>query len=593
MNAKHIRARHGWLCVAAAALAAGLMAGCECKGTKAGPVTEPQPATGKATAPKAAPVATSPNELRLPLGEGAGILRLTVKGEPTVPLGETYQYTVVASNESDYVLQDVTLRQTTTRGLETLQAMMDGRELGQIGAGRAVAVEGIAASASGRPARFIQTQAQSRPPSSSARPRLQPTGAASQPQPGPAGPQAADSLSAHQYAWSVGTLQPRESKTIVISGVAQEAGTLRSCLAVDYTPMLCAAVQVVKPQLELERVFLQKGKPVQEFYSCDQIVASYRLTNTGTGTTQAGVITEQLPQGLATATGATSVAIPFEPLAAGKTVTKEVVLEAARHVEYEGRAMAKTEKLETHSGVAPLVAMHPQLEVTIDGPAQSYMGRVQQYDIVVSNVSDDPAVKTTLSIGVPPDRIERFSISTGQPAAPGTPAAQTYDLGRLEPGEARRVTVSFEATTPGPIQVAARLQAYCVAVLEKTAQTTITGIPALRLEVIDRVDPVPVGQTTTYEIQVKNQGSAEALDIQLRAELPENMTFVEGKGPTEVKQEGRTLVFGPVARIPPGGVVSWTVQARGEKPGVAGFRLNLSSPVIRTPVFEIEPTTVF
>jgi hypothetical protein len=67
-------------------------------------------------------------------------------------------------------------------------------------------------------------------------------------------------------------------------------------------------------------------------------VATYRLTNTGTGTTQRGVIIEQLPQGLATAEGATKVEIPFEPRAAGQTVTKKVVLKATQHVEYEGRA---------------------------------------------------------------------------------------------------------------------------------------------------------------------------------------------------------------------------------------------------------------
>jgi uncharacterized repeat protein (TIGR01451 family) len=546
------------------------MAGC--KSTEKKPVSTTT--TAPPTAPTTAPVATSPNVLVLPVGEGAGALRLVAKGEPTVGVGETYQYTVVVSNESNYVLQDVTLRQTTTPGLETYQAMMDGRELGPLTEGRAVAAEGIAAKAGrGRPARFIPAQATPPPPS-------------------PAPPQAADSLSAHQYAWQVGTLQPHESKTIVISGVAQEDGTVRSCLAVDYRPMLCAAVQVVKPALELERVFLQEGKPTRQFYSCDEIVATYRLTNTGTGPTQRGMIVEQLPQGLATAEGTTTVEIPFEPLAAGQTVTKKVVLKAAQHVEYQGRALAKTGKLETHSGVEPLVAMHPRLEVTIDGPAQSYMGRVLQYDIVVRNVSEDPAVKTTLALGVPQERVERFSISTGEAAAPGA-KERTYDLGRLEPGEARRVTVSFEATAPGPIQVAARVQAYCVDVLEKTAQTTITGIPALRLEVIDRVDPVPVGGTTTYEIQVKNQGSADAVDIQVRAELPENMTFVEGKGPSAVQQEGQTLVFGPVARIPPGEVVSWTVQARGEKAGLARFRLSLTSAQIRTPILEIEPTTVY
>ena len=141
MNTKHIRARRAGLCAVAALLAAGLMAGCT--STEKKPVSTTT--TAPPTAPTTAPVATSPNVLVLPVGEGAGALRLVAKGEPTVGVGETYQYTVVVSNESNYVLQDVTLRQTTTPGLETYQAMMDGRELGPLTEGRAVAAEGIAA----------------------------------------------------------------------------------------------------------------------------------------------------------------------------------------------------------------------------------------------------------------------------------------------------------------------------------------------------------------------------------------------------------------------------------------------------------------
>ena len=55
----------------------------------------------------------------------------------------------------------------------------------------------------------------------------------------------------------------------------------------------------------------------------------------------------------------------------------------------------------------------------------------------------------------------------------------------------------------------------------------ILTIPALRLEAIDRQDPVQVGGTTTYTITVRNQGSGEAKDIQLSAVLPEELSFIQ------------------------------------------------------------------
>ena len=52
--------------------------------------------------------------------------------------------------------------------------------------------------------------------------------------------------------WELGSLKPRESKTIRVSGRAEKQGELGTCLFASYRPSLCAAVNVVNPQIRLE-----------------------------------------------------------------------------------------------------------------------------------------------------------------------------------------------------------------------------------------------------------------------------------------------------------------------------------------------------
>ena len=51
----------------------------------------------------------------------------------------------------------------------------------------------------------------------------------------------------------------------------------------------------------------------------------------------------------------------------------------------------------------------------------------------------------------------------------------------------------------------------------------IRGAPALRLELLDTRDPIEIGDQTTYEIRVTNQGSLDANGIDIVATLPKEM----------------------------------------------------------------------
>src|SRR5690606_14973337 len=120
----------------------------------------------------------------------------------------------------------------------------------------------------------------------------------------------------------------------------------------------------------------------------------------------------------------------------------------------------------------------------------------------------------------------------------------------------------METNKPTDAEVNFIAEGYCVEAQQQATTMSLRGIPAVLIEVVDKVDPVPVGENTVYEISVKNQGTERDTNIQLTATLPESMEFVRGDGETNVSAEGQTINFGQLQEIAPGDVVSWTIQIK-------------------------------
>ena len=77
------------------------------------------------------------------------------------------------------------------------------------------------------------------------------------------------------------------------------------------------------------------------------------------------------------------------------------------------------------------------------------------------------------------------------------------------------------------------------------SELKILGLPAFRLEVLDEVDPVPVGGRTTYKIDVTNQGSLPGDRVEIVAAVPAEMKVVNANGPAKARIEGQQFFFRP------------------------------------------------
>ncbi|HYE06806.1 MAG TPA: hypothetical protein VEL07_14910 [Planctomycetota bacterium] len=387
----------------------------------------------------------------------------------------------------------------------------------------------------------------------------------------------------------LGTLAPGEEREIAFEGVPQQEGDLAACTSVAFQPSLCSTIAVGRPTLALERWITVDGERVTSAYACDELQLHYRVTNTGTGLAEDVRITDALPEGLRTADGGGAIELPVGGLEGGASAEKTVTLQASSAVSLAQPATATSAAAEARSQTGEaLTIMQPAIELSVDAPRHVYLGRDARIAVRVANPSQHPARDVVVAVPLPDDA-ERVSVSSGRVERDDG----AFRIGRLGAGETVDFAIDFTPRKAGRLDGEVVAKAYCVEERRAALQTEIAGIPAIRLEMIDIRDPVPVGENSGYNIRVKNQGSADDTDIRLTAEIPEGFEVVSASGKTDVRTEGRRLTFAPLERLAPGDTADWRIEVRALKPGEATCRIEMSSSANQQPVSEQEPTRAF
>ncbi|MFH5802413.1 hypothetical protein [Alienimonas sp. DA493] len=404
-----------------------------------------------------------------------------------------------------------------------------------------------------------------------------------------------------RFSVDLGALNAGQTKTVSVTGSAPKEGTVRACLSADYRPTLCTSFDVVAPNLKLTRQILIDARgELSEMgmknaaYNCDSVAVRYSVKNVGSGESRSVTLKDDLPQGLVTKDGSKNqISEDLGTLDANETVTREYQLTLADDRNKGGEftlsaatAKSNTDTARSGEDSAPLRILKPNLTLNVDGPQEQYLDRPAEYTVTVTNDSEDPAVDTEINLN-PPSAAANFNIRSQD--ADGN----TVDVGTLEGGESREFTVTMTATDPATVKLGAEATAYCVDAVKKTAETEFKGVAAILIEVVDQVDPVPVDETTTYEIYVKNQGSAADSEVQLSATLPDGLEYVEGSGDSKVTAEGNKVKFKKIPTVAPGDVLSWTVKTKATDAEKVRFRVELTSEANKRPVFELEPTTLY
>lgn len=382
--------------------------------------------------------------------------------------------------------------------------------------------------------------------------------------------------------WQLGTLAPKETKTITVQGQAREAGELTNCAAVDYKLNVCIPIRVVSPKLALTT------STPDHVLICDSIPVKLQVCNTGTGAISNVVVTDTLPEGLVTADGKNTVTFDAGTLAAGACRDFTYMAKATKTGAYKHNATAQAGSLKADASSG--VAVHqPVLAITKDGTKTQFAGRDIDYTITVTNSGDAAANGLTIVDSIPAGTTFVSATQGGTFAA----GKVTWSVASLAPNAKATVGVKLASAAIGTLKNDVVAEAACAKPVSASVETLVKGIPAVLLEVIDVSDPIEVGKEETYVVTVTNQGSIPDTNIKIVCTLEDAQQYVSSSGVTQGTAAGQVVTFAPLASLGAKARAEWKVVVKAAKAGDIRFTTSMTSDQLTRPVQETEATNQY
>jgi len=397
-------------------------------------------------------------------------------------------------------------------------------------------------------------------------------------------PQAARGA-AGELVWKLGSLQPGQEVTIEMQVVPLEEGELGSVARVSFEAEATARCVVTKPQLVLETT-----GPEQVLIG-EQATLKILLSNTGTGIARGVVLEEHVPGTLQHPAGA-DLEYVVGDLQPGESRQLELVLTAQRPGPATNVLIARGEgNLQTENRFA-LEVTAPRLEVAVEGGQRRFLEREATYHFFVSNSGTAPAEQVELVAQLPPGlEFVRANNAGYYEQSDHTVRWRLAELPVGEQGAVELVTMPVQA---GQHEIKLRATAARGAEAETTHAVVVEGIAALLFQAADVVDPIQVGEETSYEIRVVNQGTKAATGVMLAVLLPPEMRPVAAEGPTAHRIDAQNrVIFEPLARLAPKADTTYRVRVQGVRPGDLRVRVQLVADDMQAPVTKEESTRVY
>ncbi len=383
--------------------------------------------------------------------------------------------------------------------------------------------------------------------------------------------------------WIVPSLAPKDSINLEVFGSATRTGCISNCSTLSYNVPTCTSVEIVEAKLALK-----KTMPT-EVLICDSIPVQYVVTNSGTGNAKNVRIVDALPDGLQTADGKNQIVINAGNLEQGESLQFESQLKATKTGRFTNKAVATTEGGLQAEATANTIVRQPVLGITKQGREVHFLGRPLSYEITVTNRGDGIAKNAIIEENVPRG-VTDVQASAG---AKLSGSKVVWVIGDLAPGSSKTVSLSYTPTAIGTLNNTASVSAYCAETKTATVTTSIRGIPAILLEVVDLQDPVEVGGTTTYVITATNQGSIAGTNIAITGSWENEQQYVSSSGATNGSVSGNTIRFAPLKSLAPQAKATWQIVMKAASPGSILFKVAMQSSEFDRPVEETESTNLY
>ena len=384
--------------------------------------------------------------------------------------------------------------------------------------------------------------------------------------------------------WEMGSVKPDEEVTVLMEVLPTEEGEIGSVATVSFQASASAKSISTRPELEIEH-----SCPARVLVG-EEVIFSIIISNPGTGDATNVVVVERVPDGLRHSSGS-ELEYEIGTLHRGETRQLELTLVADQDREVENVLVARSDGDLVADDLCRLEVVAPALSVSINGPGKRYLNRPAVYELTVANPGTAVARNVDLTASLP--RGLKFVSTNHEGEYDSRNHLVRWSLEELPAREEGTVELLTMPSEIGQFKI--RVQGTADLDLKDATdqRVEIDGIPALLFNVSDISDPIELGGETTYEVIVVNQGSKDATNLRLVAELPAGLEALDGVGPTNGLVENNRVVFAPLACLAPQDDTTYKIRVKGIGEGNWRFSVQLASDEVPDPVTKEESTEVY
>ncbi len=386
--------------------------------------------------------------------------------------------------------------------------------------------------------------------------------------------------------WELGTLQPKTSKVITVTGVPTQVGTIRYSgetmlnFKVATDSDFASTVNVIEPKLVFDL-----SAPATSLINA-KLPVNIVFRNTGEATVLNAKMVHSLPKGLLEFKGRSTIDIVIGNLNPGEKKEFPIDLKGVQTGKFETTLTAVADEGVTASASLATTITKPVLAIVGEAPNRRFVGRETPYDITVKNTGDAIADKMVVNLSLPDGVTLQSATEGGQ--AKGQEVA--WNLGSLAPGASKKVTAIAVVRNIMVARAIATAEAVEAEKVEVPMVTNVAGVAGLLTTLVDINDPVPLGQETTYQITATNTGSLPSTGVKVKCILEESMEYINSSGATKGQIDGKVLTFEPLPGLNPQAAATWRVVVKAAKEGDVRFRVLVESDQLDRPVELFEST---
>lgn len=389
-----------------------------------------------------------------------------------------------------------------------------------------------------------------------------------------------------ELVWDLEKIESGSGASVEMQIMPTAEGEIGSVATVSFSAAASTRCRCTKPALAVN------VSGPQTVMIDESMTLSITISNPGSGKATGVVIEEHVPACFEHPAGA-ELEYEVGDLAPNESKTLDLKLKAVRPGQTANLLIARADAVEEVKKQLPIEVVAPQLKVEMSGPRSRYLERQATYEVAVSNPGTASAHHVRLSAELP-EGLKFVSANNNGHYDPQTRTVQ-WALAELPTGETGTVQLTTLPVEIGRHALQLQTTAEKTEPVKEVEQILVDGIAAIRFEVVDVQDPIEVGGETTYEVRVLNQGSKEATQVCLAAELPPGLRVVAAEGPDSLanRTQGNYLVFDPLPRLSPKVDVTYRIRVQGSQPGDHRIRVQLTAAELQSPVIKEESTRVF